>query len=237
MFENATGYTYDKSYGYSTALPCQNFLSVVGDSSTSKVVTFYLDPSLIDKFMRSASQFNSLSGTGFNGNKFIVLAQKTAIGDRPIANQWKAFDYTSRIDQYSTWSGTTIPPANFENTAPFRIDNNAYTGATTFNLADYITIPTNAQPNNLQFGDEVFFYGNVKTNIEATVFKTKMLFNLMFPQFNTTTNPTWDGIESIYISEVGIYSANNELVAVAKLSYPIQKTNAQVRMIELSIDF
>jgi hypothetical protein len=41
----------------------------------------------------------------------------------------------------------------------------------------------------------------------------------------------------VLISSIGIYDDNNVLVAVGKLSTPLEKKNTQTKLIELSLDF
>jgi len=56
-------------------------------------------------------------------------------------------------------------------------------------------------------------------------------------QFNSTTNLTWDGVSKVAISEIGIYDADKNLVAVGKLNDPIDKDSSIARTILFAIDF
>jgi len=56
-------------------------------------------------------------------------------------------------------------------------------------------------------------------------------------EFNSTTNPTWDGISSVAISEIGIYDEDKNLVAIGKLNNPIIKDSSITRTISFAIDF
>jgi hypothetical protein len=97
----------------------------------------------------------------------------------------------------------------------------------------------NTSPNDLQFGDERFFYGNLETYIGATIYKTIFNISLNSGQFNTTSNPTRTSTSQVplTVSEIGIYDSTNNLVLIGKLSTPLTLSNNNTIMIELSIDF
>ena len=87
------------------------------------------------------------------------------------------------------------------------------------------------------YGEEAFFFGTVRTDIRATVYTTDIPIQLPLNEFNTTTNPTWNGVESVAISEIGIYDDNNNLVAIGKLNHPISKDATIARTIAFQLDF
>jgi hypothetical protein len=100
----------------------------------------------------------------------------------------------------------------------------------------------NNSPSNLQFGDERFFYGNLKTYIGATIYKTIFDITINSGLFNATTNPTRSkdtttNPPNIKVSEIGIYDANKNLVCIGKLSKPVSLFVSDTIMIELSLDF
>lgn len=126
----------------------------------------------------------------------------------------------------------------------YEIDLNDYveslTGETnTYNLTEDIKYPKNITPieNPLSFGEENIFFGNVGGTIKADVYTTDIYINLPMGEFNSTTNPTWDNESSVYITEVGIYDSNDNLVAIGKLNNPIEKNSNISRTILFSIDF
>lgn len=240
LLENSSGYTATNSYGYANALHCQNYVEYVpqlnsnGTLNNNQVPQFALDSSML-KYMADSTTFASSNGVTFN--KFKVLYQLVSdASQRPDPTLWLEYDYTSKLNGYP-FTNNIIPSSTFTGFI-YSFDNNMYNSGVTYNLNTYLPLPTNAQQNVLQFGNEVFFFGNVKTDIEATVYKCKFLITLPFNQFNTSKNPTWtnSGL-SVYVSEIGIYDNNQNLVVVGKLSFPFEKKSNQVRLIELSIDF
>jgi len=54
---------------------------------------------------------------------------------------------------------------------------------------------------------------------------------------NTLAQPTMNGDPKVYITSVGLYDSNYNLVAVAKLSKPLQKSFEKELLIKVKIDF
>jgi hypothetical protein len=115
----------------------------------------------------------------------------------------------------------------------FQVSKDDYTGATTYNLANYIDIPTNNEPMVLNFGDEYFFYGNLETDIMATIYEMKYLINLNNNQFTTTSNPTFPIGTSPYIMEIGLYNSNKDLMVISKLQSPVKRQGIQQFVVKL----
>jgi hypothetical protein len=240
LFDNTTAYSFNLSYGYKGGLHNQIYTVFSGETNgtslTNNQVCRFNIPDNELQYLSNITGF--ASGTGFTFRTFKIIYQLVNNStDRPSPDAWKEFDYTSRLNGYSTWSGGTIPSTAFQN-INYVIDNNIVTGGTTYTLNNYINIPLAADTTTLNFGDESFFYGNVNTDISATVFKTKFLINLPYNNFNTSQNPTFDETENnVLISSIGIYDDNDVLVAVGKLSSPLEKKTNQTKLIELSLDF
>lgn len=226
-------YLLASNTGYTTGLHNQNVICVNFDQITGecvptdkKSVTLNLPPDQLP-FMTTTGS------TGWYADRFYILAQKTNIDDTPTPNGWKLIDYTSQISSHTL--GDRIDPLNLENST-FTINNTDYLSGTTYNLNDWIDIPTTAEPDELQFGDERFLYGNVRTSGITTKYRTNFKFTIAPTQFNTSVNPTYDGSgQNIHISEVGVYSGT-DLVAIGKLNLPIEKTSNTTVIIEMAFD-
>ena len=240
FFENTSGYTASNSYGYADALHCQYYqtytptLNPDGSLNNAQVPTFTLDSANL-QFVTKSTGFNN--GIGVTFNKFKILYQMvSSVNQRPDPTQWLEYDYTSKLSGYPFTNGI-IDVTTF-NTTIYTFDNNMFGAGVSYNLNNYITLPLSSQSNVLNFGDEVYFFGNVSTDIGATVYKTNFVFTLPYNQFNVSSNPTYSnsGLNT-YISEVAIYDNNLNMVAIGKLNYPMQKSPNQVRVIQLSIDF
>jgi hypothetical protein len=85
----------------------------------------------------------------------------------------------------------------------------------------------------LNFGDEYFFYGNLETDIMATIYEMKYLINLNNNQFTTTSNPTFPIGTSPYIMEIGLYNSNKDLMVISKLQSPVKRQGIQQFVVKL----
>jgi hypothetical protein len=85
----------------------------------------------------------------------------------------------------------------------------------------------------LNFGGEYFFFGNIKTDIQATIYVMNFLCNIGQNQFLTSSNPTWDNTKSPYITEVGLYNADKELMVISKIQSPQKRQGIQQYPVKL----
>ncbi len=100
---------------------------------------------------------------------------------------------------------------------------------------------------------DIYFSSTTTSNVDfidiSINFKTTVVCLALPQEFFFTNNPSWDlqynlaelvnqtnGFQSIYVTEIGLYNKNNELVAVAKLSEPLEKTYVNVINFQLDID-
>jgi hypothetical protein len=226
-------YLLASNTGYTTGLHNQNIICVNFDQITGECVPTDKKSITVNLPPDQLSFMNTTGTTGWYADRLYILAQKTNIDDIPTPGGWKIIDYTSQISSHTL--GNRIDPLNLENST-FTINNSDYLSGTTYNLNDWIDIPTTAEPDELQFGDERFLYGNVRTSGITTKYRTNFKFTIAPTQFNTSVNPTYDGSgQNIHISEVGIYSGT-DLVAIGKLNLPIEKTSDTTVIIEMAFD-
>lgn len=229
--------------GLTSSLPCQYYSVITNTTSTPKDVQFKINE--IDRlpYMRKI-ETSSYDGLGFYANKFKVLYQITDSGERPLANQWLEHDYTNT--GMTTNFGETIDPKTLEIQNPnflgFTIDSVNNSGDTIFSLMEILNMPTNSNPELLQFGDERFFYGNINTYIGASIYKTIFSLNISGDMFRFTTNPTRSddpatNPPNLKISESGVYDNNGNLVMIAKFSRPVRITPGNSILLEFSMDF
>ena len=224
-------YLLASTSGYTSGLQCQNFVCVSTlESNCAPTLKQTVDVQLPAEF-----PFMSVTGgTGWYADKFYILAQKKQYGAYPDPAQWVLMDFTSDIVNHTV--GNRIDPVNLQSTT-FNITNSKYISGTTYNLNDFITIPQTAETERLQFGDERFFFGNIEATGVTTKYRTKFIFNVPPTYFNASNNPTWPNSQQrIHISEVGVYDANKNLVAVGKLNTPIEKVPNTTIIIEIAFD-
>jgi hypothetical protein len=232
LFSSNT-YNATSSYGLKGGIHC-GYIKYINQSQTNdQNIRFSFDSSDL-KFMKS--QVTGSDGIGFNVNKFYILAQKVANGVELNPTGWKLIDFTPKLGTYTD----TIPVSALTD-FNYTITNDDYTGGTTYDITQFIgSLPTSIDyttTNKLGFGEESILLGNINTDIQATVYKTKISKTLGFMNYNISNNPTWDEDDDIYLTEVGIYDINDELVAVGKINNPIKKNNNKLFTIELDMDF
>jgi hypothetical protein len=85
----------------------------------------------------------------------------------------------------------------------------------------------------LNFGDEYYFYGNFESDIAATIYELKYLVNLPQNQFTNTSNPTWTSGTTSYITEIGLYDSNEDLIVISKLQSPQKRQGIQQFVVKL----
>ena len=221
-------------------LPCQRYTVIDNKTNTDKDVQFRIGNLNELPYMRKRENVN-YDGFGFFADTFKVLAQvvdKTT-QNRPLPSNWKVIDFTST--NITVNSGETISPLLFENQNPnttgFILTGSLYTGGTTFNLGDELDMSSSSYYGKMTLGDERLFYGNLRTHIGATIYKT--LFNITVDgaSIASTSNSTFEFGDDRYVSEIGILDNNQNLVLVGKLSRPIRISDSTTASIELTIDF
>ena len=229
-----------KNYGFNESIHCNYITRLETDTLTGKDINFFFESVEDFPFMVDASGITfGNTGYGWNGFRMNAIVQIVdGISDSgttivPISTDWKKIDVTEQIIDYV--SGQTINPSGMTQTI-FVISQVDYSLAPTYTL-DYLNIAPNLDDDALSFGEEIYFFGNVKTEIEAIAYSTDIAVNLPLNQFNSTTNPTWDGLQAVQISEIGIYDDNGNLVAIGKLNYPVAKNSAVSRSILFQMDF
>lgn len=223
------------SFGYTDGIHCGYINSIVISTLTNGKITLYFNNIDDFPFLNGGSDYS-----GWTANKFYVIFQildnsqyETVSDIKPISTNWKILDLTDQISD----GDSRLTPSGMANTL-FSIDLTKYESAEIYDL-DYLSYPTlnETGSTNLIFGDEQVLHGTITTDIEALAKVCEIPILLSYDEFNTSTNKTWSQGQDIYISEVGIYSSTGDLVAIGKLSTPIQKNSLISRTIKFEIDF
>jgi len=221
-------------------LPCQRYIVIDNDTNSDKDVQFRINNVGQLPYMRKRENV-LYDGYGFFADTFKVLSQVINISTqtRPLPSNWKVVDFTST--NITGNSGETINPLLFENQNPnitgFILTGSLYTGATTFNLGAELDLTNASYYDRMTFGDERLFYGNLRTHIGATIYKSLFNINIDGASIASSSNPTFEFGDDRYVSEIGILDNNQNLVLVGKLSRPIRISDSTTASIELTIDF
>lgn len=172
---------------------------------------------------------------GFVAHKFKILVQKVEGDARPDPAKWREIDYTDQlkptmIDDFITPSGMT------KNT--FVVTKELYDNAKLYELDSYINIPQKNEQEILGFGDEYYFYGNVETDIESTIYEMRYNVILANNEFQNSSNPTWNKqkVKQPYITEIGLYNEEKDLLVINKFQSPQIRLPA-LQTYTIKIDF
>ena len=215
------------STGFTNSLHC-NYYSVIAGPDTGCTIDSQ------NVAVRFGSEFPFLSDgslTGFSTNSIKLLCQIVTGDTQPSSTNWIEIDVTGEIsgttsDGYLTVSGLTG--------TTFQITQDMYDNSgSTYNLANYIDLPENGSSNILNFGDEFYFYGNLETDITATIYEMRYLINLGRNQFTNTSNPTWTSGTTSYVTEIGLYDSNYDLIVISKLQSPELRQGIQQYVVKL----
>jgi hypothetical protein len=219
-------YRFDTNSGATSSLHC-NYYTVIKPENSVTANTQNVA-------VRFGSEFNFLSQeqfSGFSANSMKLLCQIVTGDTRPSSTAWREIDVTSAMTLTNGYiTQNSITGTTFQIT----IDNyNAASLESPYTLSDYIEIPQNGQSNQLNFGDEYYFYGNLETDISATIYEMKYLINLGRNQFTDTSNPTWTKGTKSYVTEIGLYDENKDLIVISKLQSPELRQGIQQYVVKL----
>jgi hypothetical protein len=230
-------------------LPCQRYTVIENNYPYDNDVEFWIDQIGELPYMRK-TEMPTYDGYGFFADGFNLLAQVVPITTpytRPASDKWKIIDFTSSKITASASSvtiatGQTINPLLLEGPpgdTDFVVTGPLYSGSSVFNLGAELGLSRgdNSGYGQMTFGDERLFYGNLGTDISATIWKSLFSISVNGGQLTHSNNLTYIAGEDRYISEVGIYGTGGELVLIGKLSRPILLSNFNTITIELTIDF
>jgi hypothetical protein len=220
-------YMLGSSTGFTTALPCLNY-STITPSKNEQTDIFLSFPIGGFGFLSNFSNF-----TGYTADRLYVLLKKTMSGDTYNSAGWTIYDITSSVRNQSV--GFPIIGSNLSS-SKIRLSYSALTNGSQFNIVNYMS--GNTTTSSLQLGDEEFLFGNVSTDIGATVYQTNLLCVVDETMFNRSVNPTFNVFTGTpYISEVGIYSDDKDLVGIAKLATPVIKSRQNSTIYQINLDF
>jgi hypothetical protein len=249
-----TGYTAFITYelvsltGYCQSIHCNYIKKINLGTANPYTQTINLNfPNTNDfRFLSSDLNIINTQGTGFTANEIYAIVQIVDNSNflsedeiKPDSTLWKKYDMTSQISGYVDDLSFFLTPSNLTSLV-FKIPLLDYNNINLFALYDLAYLNYHNLNNSdefLSFGDETFFFGNVSTQIKADVYTTDINIFLSLNEFNSTTNKTWNGNETVYISEIGIYDSNYNLVAIGKLNNPVAKDATISRTIMFELDF
>ena len=231
-------YALEANNGLQYTLPQQKYTKFINNSKIDRDIEFSLEDTGLLPYMRQFEQ-GGYDGLGFYAHRFKVLVQMVDNpDDRPDPDGWVAINYTTNA--ITSANGYTINPLLFENQniqqTNFILTNAKFTTGIPYSLS-VLNIPLMNCPEDLQFGDERFFFGNLDTHIGACIYRTVFKLLIDANLYIESSNPTWASGDDLYFSEIGLYDDEQELVAITKISRPIKMDRDTKFAIEVSLDF
>jgi len=216
-------YLFESQTGVTSSLHC-NYYSVVQPTSTVTANT----QNVAVRFNGEFGYLGTNEFTGYTATSMKIICQMVTGDTRPSPTAWRQIDVTTAM----TLSNGFITQNSITGTT-FKITADEYNNAVAYQLQNYLDIPLNGQNNLLNFGDEYYFYGNFETDISATIYEMKYLINLGRNQFTNTSNPTWSQGTKSYVTEIGLYDSNKDLIVISKLQSPELRQGIQQFVVKL----
>jgi len=217
------------STNFTDSLHCNYYSKISGKDASCDDGSFNVTMKFGDEFP-FLNSLPSGSPSGFSANEFMVLAQKTNGTDRPDPALW--IEVTGITEQLSSTNvGGYVTVSGLTETT-LQITSDGYSGGTYYSLENYIDLPQTGD-TQMNFGDEFFFYGSIKSDIQATIYVMNYQVNLGQAQFMDSTNPTWVNTYSPHVTEVGLYDSNKDLMIITKVQAPEKRQGVQQYSIKL----
>jgi hypothetical protein len=221
-------YRFTNNSGFTNSLHCNYYSVIQGPNITC-------GPTISQNVgVRFGPEFNCLNCVpcssscaitdGYFAENIEIICQLVEGDGRPEPDEWKVLDVTSQISATSV--NGCITQSGLTGTT-FVITQEEYDNADYYNLNDYIPmVPLNSTGQTLNFGDEYYFYGNIETDIQATIYEMRYKINLSFNEFQASTNPSWSGGTS-YITDIGLYDNEKNLMIISKMQSPVLRQGIQ----------
>jgi PKD repeat protein len=149
----------------------------------------------------------------------LLMATGSTVFEGPDSDSW-AYVYEA------IWTGNTGGSIVSITADPYATAN--YTSHTLFESSGF-----NASNAYIGIEDPGMVY--ISGNYESSIYKVSAVAVAKSSEFNQTQNKTWNN-GSVYISEVGIYNNENDLIMVGKLSKPIEKNSQKYVTVKLELD-
>ena len=252
IVESDTTYQSGVTFGHPQSLPC-GYISRIDGETDAQGNHQYISatfPSVSFPYMRNSGNMDSssaFSGSGWNANKIQILVNEvdnTSSGelffDTVPSDSWRRISSGGIGNGVYTGSTTdlTIDPLKLVGNQ-FVISREDYTSGSTYVMDSVFHQNNDISLSGLTFGSESFFFGKLSANVSATSFKTSIVVLADNTTFNGSNNSTFEPIidENTYITEIGIFNLDNELVAIGKPTFPIKKSNGRFLGFKLEIDF
>ena len=223
-------YRLSNSSSFTNSLHCNYYSKIQGTVITpTNLVANNVGIRFGNEFpcLNQIPESSTTLNTGFVADTFEIICQRVTGDVRPNPSEWRVIDFTSMVSSTSINGYITVEGLTG---TTFIITSEDYDNADSdiYNLDNYIQ-HTNS---SLNFGDEYYFYGALETDIQATIYEMKYKVNLSATEFQASSNPTWSSTVKPYISEIGLYDTEDNLMIISKLQSPVLRQGLQQFLIK-----
>jgi hypothetical protein len=250
LTESNSTYEGGVSFGYPKALHCGYIQKINGDVNSDGNAQYLAGsfPTNGFPYLRNSNNMDgssSYSGTGWNANKVQLLVSEQDDPNNEItlrdvdSTDWRLISTVVGNGIYTgDTTDSTIDP-NKLNAYQFIISQEDYDSGSTYTLDTIFTDNNDFSTTGLTFGNESFFFGNVKVDVLATTYKTVITAFAGNDSLNSSENSSFDDTldKDVYITEFGVLDGEGNLVGVGKPTYPIKKNEGRFLTFQLQIDF
>jgi hypothetical protein len=212
---------------------CNYYQKIIGPSTGCSVS----EQNVTVSFGNDFQCFTTGDNYGFGANEFWILAQTgTTSQTRPDPYGWRMMNYTADLANYVIFNNYIMPEGMTATT--FTISATLYNNAAPYiyDISSQINVATIGQDGyTLNFGDEYVFNGTIETDIEATIYEMRYLVNLPNNQFAKSSNPSWSDTYTPYMTEIGLYDSDKNLMVLSEFQSP--QIRQGVQQVVVKLDF
>ena len=238
-----SAYTSSTSFGYPESLHCGYIKKIKGQNDINNNPQYLKIDFQANSFpyMRSTSGLSA--GTGWNANSIQILVNEQPseynydIASVPATGWTRVSSLISGgngVYRASDAGDNTIDPDKL-NIHEFVMSRQDYNSGSTYVLYSGCTM----NQNILNFGDESFFFGNIKVQTIKTKYYSSIVGYALPHELNTSLNSTFNSNinDSVYVSEIAVLDLSGNVVAVGKPTRPLRKESNRILAIQLLLEF
>jgi hypothetical protein len=220
------------------------------------IIVINIDRARYKQRLKPTSLFLKLTSGSRSTNLIAVDNNGTLNNDTPVTTLTEAGRQFVLVSGSATaMSGSSIIQTNsgsygyFYPDAGFIVLNVGALRATPFSAGGLFTQPSNTTGSLQNAYSLISSSGNFILDSEETITSRYLYTRIKNSDFNYTTNPSYlDTSGSVrfssfgqnpvtYVTTIGLYNDNNDLVAVAKASQPLKKTFTKEYLLTVKLDF
>ena len=242
IFEN-DNYNSSTSFGYTPSIHSGYIKKIQGENDVNGRPKFLKISFPANSFPYMRSDSGLSSGTGWNANTVQILVNEQPSDYNYNVSNVPSTDWVrissavtggNGIYKSSDVGDNTIDPDKL-NLFEFNISKQDYNSGSTYVLYSGLTM----NQDILNFGDESFFFGNIKVQTIKTKYYTSIVGYVLPDELNYSTNSTFDyNLNNVtYVSEIAVLDNHFNVVAVGKPTFPLKKESNRILAVQLLLEF